>query len=270
MFMLIPMVDIVIRRRHRGLGALALGGLAPVLLLGALDWATWGRPFHSAIEHFTYNYIEEGASDHGTSPWSFYLEVSLLERLRLGLVVLIGSALLSLRRTGWLTLNALVPLVLLSTVAHKEERFLMHMWPHFAVIIGVGATMAWSWLRERDERLAATAVALVLVGTIGVNLWGTTKLEWTWRADVFEAQHFAGEQPDCTGLLLDGRQHLNGGYTVFHRAVPMVSYHRDLVRLDVFNYAALEADSPTADMLERRGWSQVETFDDIVVLRRER
>ena len=270
MFMLIPMADIAIRRRHRGVGALAAGGLVWVALLGVLDWATWGTPFHSAIEHFTYNYIEDGASDHGTSPWHFYLKVSLVERLYVGLVVLIAAALASVRRTGWLTLNALVPLVLLTTVAHKEERFLMYMWPHFAAVLGVGAALAWRWLDERAKPAALPAVVLALLITVGANLWGTTQLDWKWREDVFRAQHFAGEQPDCTGLLLDGRQHMNGGYLAFHRSAPMVSYNRDLATHPVFNYAAVAADSLEDDWLERRGWSPVESFGEIVVLHRDR
>lgn len=268
LFMLVPIADVALRRRQRGLAALALGGLGWVVLLGALDGATWGRPFHSVIEHFTYNYLEGGASHHGTSPWDFYFRVSFAERLSLGLVPVALFAAAGIRRVGWLALNALLGVILLSSLAHKEERFVMYVWPQLAAIIGVGAAITWHWIARRSPRAAAWVVLGLVAVVVGANLWGTTKLPWRWRAGLFQAQHFAGDRPDCAGLLVEGRQHLNGGYLVFHRTVPMISYSRELAGQRPYNYAALVADGGEADWLEEHGWSPVAAFEGFVVLRR--
>jgi phosphatidylinositol glycan class B len=268
LFMLVPIADIVLRRRRRGLAALALGGLPWVVLLGALDQATWGQPFHSVIEHFKYNYLEGGASHHGTSPWDFYWRVSLAERLSLGLVPAAFFAAVGMRRVGWLALNALLGVALLSSIAHKEERFVMYVWPQLAAIIGVGAAVTWQWIGGRSPRAAAWVVPGLLAVVVGANLWGTSKLPWRWRAGLFQAQDFAGDRPDCAGLLVEGRQHLNGGYLVFHRTVPMISYSRELALQRPYNYAALREDGGEDDWLETNGWSRVAAFEGVVVLRR--
>jgi hypothetical protein len=51
---------------------LFLGGL----IIGAIDYATWGTFFFSAIENFKVNIFEGVASSFGVSPWYDYLAYS--------------------------------------------------------------------------------------------------------------------------------------------------------------------------------------------------
>ncbi len=266
--MLVPLADLALRRRWKALGWLTVGAAPGLLLLGAVDWLTWGRPFHSAIEHFTYNYLEGGASDHGVSPWHFYLTESFGARLGPGIVVVAGLLILALPRAWPALLTVAVPTLLLSTVAHKEERFLMHNWPLLMGALAVGLAALWRRASRRSRGLAAGLTAAMIALMLTSNLHGTSKLPWRWRAGIFEAQRFVGHQPDASGLLLDDRQHLNGGQLALDRAIPQVQSRPSWWGNPLFNYAALRGDDPQTARLLERGWTQVATFEDIRVLRR--
>ncbi|MBW2388284.1 MAG: hypothetical protein JRG89_07580 [Deltaproteobacteria bacterium] len=87
--MLVPLADLLLRRRARAIAWLVLGALPGMLTLGLVDLMTWGRPFFSAIEHFRYNFIEGKSSQHGVSPWHFYLTTSFATRVGPGLLLLV-------------------------------------------------------------------------------------------------------------------------------------------------------------------------------------
>src|SRR5262249_55250391 len=60
-----------------GDGLVAGVGLALALAtLGLLDWATWGKPFHSFVAYFKFNVLSGGAVEHfGSAPATYYLPV---------------------------------------------------------------------------------------------------------------------------------------------------------------------------------------------------
>jgi hypothetical protein len=268
MFMLLPIFDVLWRRRQQGLGGLFLGALPWLLLVGAIDWATWGRPFHSMIEHFEYNYIEEGASHHGVAPWDHYLTVSLWERATWGLVALTLLVLAGIKRT-WLVLGSIALTVgLLSTVPHKEERFLMYMWPLFGVCAGVGAAQLSAWARDREwPRTASAGVVAVLVCVLlGANLVGTQKLHWRELAGEIFAQSWAGDQDNCFGLLTRAGKHHNAGYLVFDRQVPMVNSRAQKIGATPFTHVTLKEGDGQIRRAKRLDWKPVhETEQDITV-----
>ena len=272
--MLVPLLDLVARRRVRALVLTVLGSLPGVLLLGAVDWVAWGKPFHSLVEHITYNFFEDGASHHGTDVWHFYLVESLGRRAGPALPLVIVLACAHARRTWPVLLTAAVPTVLLSAIAHKEERFLMANWPLVLVAVGVGVATLRSWIlwrppgsRASGPKWANAVVFAVLVAMLGSNLWGTMQVRWRWREGVFHAQDWVGRQADATGLLIDGRQHLNGGYVVLGRSIPLLPYSSRLATNSVFNYVALQSHLVDVQRLRKRGWKAVATFDNITVLR---
>lgn len=269
--MLVPLAELLLARRWRGLAGLTLGSLPGIAILGISDAVTWGKPFHSAIEHFTYNYIEGKASDHGVSPWHFYLIDAL--GLRAGPLAPVALVLLALGlRRGWpAALTAALPMLLLSTVAHKEERFLMHNWPLWLMTMGVGLAALQSWWARRsntsDQRRLAL-MSILVAALIASNAYGSAELQWRWRAGLFQAQAFVGAQPDATGLLFDDRQHLNGGHLVLNRTIPQLTYSAARARDPLFNFAALQAEDRAVTSLERAGWRRVATFEGFVVLKR--
>src|SRR5690606_13391266 len=61
------------RDRER-LGACAAGGALVAALLALLDWATWGRPFHSLLAYLDFNLLSGAAArSYGRKPPGWYL-----------------------------------------------------------------------------------------------------------------------------------------------------------------------------------------------------
>jgi hypothetical protein len=268
LYMLVPLVDLFWRARLRALRYLVLGAALPVFVVGAVDILGWGSPFHSTIEHFRYNFVEGRASEHGILPWDFYVTESLWRRLG-PLAFLFWWLIISgLRRSWLLVLTFAVPTVVASCIAHKEERFLMFNWPLISAALGVGWLTIARRLKSRASVLGPSAAFVLVAALLVSNLRGTLELPWTLRRGMFQAQSFVGKQPDATGLLLDGRQHENGGYLVFDKTVPQVEFSRGRTRNPLYNYAALRSEGADASNLLEQGWIAAVRFDDIVVLKR--
>ncbi|MBT8467716.1 MAG: hypothetical protein KJN97_03110, partial [Deltaproteobacteria bacterium] len=239
--MLVPLVDLLWRTRLKALRPLVLGAALPVLAIGAVDMITWGSPFHSTIEHLRYNVLEGGASEHGTLPWHFYVTEPLWQRLGplafvFWLVVIAG-----LGRSWLVVLTFAVPSIVTSSIAHKEERFLMYNWPLIAAALGIGWLLIARWLKRHARIVGPVAAVMLAAALLASNLHGTLELPSTLRRGMFRAQSYVGKQPDATGLLLDDRQHMNGGYLVLDKTVPQVEYTRERTANALYNYAALRA-----------------------------
>lgn len=266
--MLIPLLDLIFRGRLRAIRLLLVGAAFPVLFVGIVDLVTWGSLFHSSIEHIRYNFFEGGASDHGVSPWTYYIAESFWGRLG-PLAPIASLVMLSGLRYSWVAgLTLVVPAAVLSGLPHKEDRFLMYNWPLLSALLGIGCAVITRWLKHRGvvhwRVFIGAIVALILIS----NLKGTMDLPWTERRGVFRAQALVGQQSDATGLLLDDRRHMNGGYVVFDKNAPQTPFERGLVSNPLFNYAALRAGGSDAERLLRMGWIERARFDEIVVLRR--
>ena len=266
--MLVPIADLLIRFRARGLVRLVAGAAVPTLIIGFVDWLTWGQWFHSTVEHLKYNFFEGGASDHGTSPWYFYFTDTSSDRFGLLAPLAWLVALAGIKRTWLIALTLLVPTITLSIIAHKEDRFLMYNWPLIAVMLAFGLLSLERWLRPRLRAATVPAVAVLALALIGSNLAGASEMRWTWRRGIFRAQDFVGSQPDVTGLLLHDRMHMNGGYLVFGQTVPQRQHTRSLAANPWFNYAALEHGGAGTERLRGQGWTEIARFDEFVVLKR--
>ncbi|MFH1435796.1 MAG: hypothetical protein ABIJ56_08790 [Pseudomonadota bacterium] len=267
--LIVPAIDYLARlfKKNRGFAWFVLGGLVPLAVLAISDWLTWGIPLHSAIEYFRYNILEWGNADHGTSPWWMYFSW-MLERLNWGLIVFLPFFVIGTWRTRLLTAANALALVALTFISHKEERFLLGLWPLFIITFSVGVGQVAEWMRGRRlpaiVMASACGIALMTAGSFGVKT-----LEWHWLRGYFEAQDFVGRQNDASGCMFSGRLHLSGGAVYINRNIPMDSYQLKLSRNPLFNYFIFKDNSSDARMARSRKWEELEKFDDIVVFRKQ-
>jgi phosphatidylinositol glycan class B len=200
-FVAAALVWLVLARRWRVLAFTCLGGLGTALGLGALDWATWGAPFHSFFAYLRFNVLSGGAAQNfGASPPGFYVPVLLSAvPIWLWLMVPYGFELLRRRLTVSLPLFcAAAYLVAVSATPHKEERFL---YPALVLLLlGAAPALAgWLMAASRPAALRWGGAALVLAATVAPAAFYPPQ---DLRGDQFRAIVAATRDEHATGLLI--------------------------------------------------------------------
>lgn len=204
-------------------------------LSGLLDALTLGAPFAS-IWRYAFDNLYLGVSaSFGVEPATYYLagELGLWQG---GLAALLLFSLLGARRMPLLLAAAAVILAVHSSIAHKEYRFIYPAILLVAVLAGVGLAQlaAWAaeWLGARRvrpsiARWAATALASFCWCALSWQVWTQPAFALLrHRAhDNLVAASFVAHTPAICGIGLyglDGTDWVSyGGYTYFHRALPM-------------------------------------------------
>jgi hypothetical protein len=243
---LVPVLDMLVRRRFRaGFGCMA-AALIPLAVFAITDWVTWGRPLHSAIAFIQYNFIEGRAIEHGISPRNQYFDEV---RTWLGVAFIpLGVLLVAQVRKVWtLVLPSVLLVCLLTTQAHKESRFILLAWTLGTLSVGSALGFAIAWIERRigGKRVLRT---LGVMGAIGVaianarGLKAMPELDYSGKWPVYEAQAWAGAQPNLTGLLVFDRFHLSGGWALVGKNVPYEVLSYESIRNPIFNYAIAPRD----------------------------
>ncbi len=267
----VPFVDPALWKRTRAALAGMAAGLVPALAFGFVDLVTLGGWFHSARAYLDYNFFKGRASDHGVSgTWQYATWIAS----RGGLLLVAGApALLFNLRSVWRFLLPAVVLVgYLSTQAHKEERFILQFWPLVVIAIGASVVLLAAALPSiRARRLLATVALVAAVAACGSSAWSISNRERTdydGRDPLFRAQDFVGRQADVTGVIYEGRFHLNGGYFVLGKNVPHQSFNVGLLRAPIYNYAILENSGGARKLAEASGFYVFKTIEGFVVMKR--
>lgn len=151
-------------RRTREAGWIALGGAVIACSLGALDWASWGEPFHSLRAYLHYNVLSgEAAKAYGREPASFYGWWLLKGPPPwFWVAALIGLVYARRRRvvvSGLFVVCVLAYLAAIFATAHKEERFL---YPALVLALAAVVPALVTALSGLPRTLAAPALALAL------------------------------------------------------------------------------------------------------------
>ncbi|MBI5490681.1 MAG: glycosyltransferase family 39 protein [Deltaproteobacteria bacterium] len=274
----IPLValDYNFRSRFRELGWLAVGLGVAMAVLGVVDAATWGRPFHSLIGYFQYNVLKDGSAEHGIMPRWFYWNEAFVGRLGFARWLLLGPMVLTFWRHWRMILAWVIPFAAMTAIKHKEERFLLSIWPFVLVGALSGMLVLADALRHVGEwkkrrwfgPVRHAAVACLLAAVCVWAFVGTRKLPMRWLGGVFAAQSWVGQQPDATGLLLDERQHLNGGYMIMNRNIPLLQYNATIVQHRIYNYVAVHDEKLIRTMEGKPEFRVVGQFEDVMVFRR--
>jgi hypothetical protein len=163
--------------------------------------------------------------------------------------------------------------VLHSVQAHKEERFVMLVWPLVLVAAG-GCLGAWVARATRERarwprspRLRAGFAAVVVAGILldgGLHCRGN---DFDLPPARYPAQAWVGHQADVTGLLYDEPLYV-GGYVWFGRTFPQLQFEAELLDNPLFSHVLAGRDSQPARLAEGAGFSVVHIEGDFVVLRR--
>ena len=209
----------------RAVGTFAGGAL----LVGALDWWTWGSWFVSYYNAYAFNVTHGISSSFSAMRSSWY--VSQLGAGSAGLFVAATLLGVAFARRLWVLLAWILIVVgAPSHLPHKEYRFVFAALPILLVLTAavtvLGAErLAPSWLAGA-QRLATAALALVsVVGMLGV----LPRHDASYpvrplfaRQDQLRAFAFLSRQPDLAAVWLSGVPWWeSGGYYYLHRDVPL-------------------------------------------------
>jgi phosphatidylinositol glycan class B len=272
------LVALVFERRWAQLATYAAGGGVVALAGGALDWVTWGRPFHSFLTYVEFNLVKGGASTFGVSPPTYYLGAfwnsSGPAVLLLGLGFIAGGV--------WAARTAAAATVLFialhSAIPHKEFRFLL---PIFPLLLSVGgAGLALLLARFKAPARAAGALAAVLcVGFVNAaraesyadlgQYVGTARASgspWYTEEGTNLLLAEAGGRADACGVLVLGeRAAFTGGYSYLHRRIPLIYRFQTCDEAKAANYVIAANGNPNVPP----GFKSVQTSGGYALYHRE-
>jgi phosphatidylinositol glycan class B len=233
-------------RGAREHGSALLAGAAAVLAAaGVLDTLTLGFPLASVWRSFLYNIYFGVSSTFGVESWDFYYRAEL-GVWGVGGAALLLLAALGMRRMPLLLVVAVTILAVHSGIRHKEYRFIYPAILLLMVLTGIGlaqlADWAQHWLRQLVETLVVPqdrgkwgTIATVNTIALALGWWCVVSFEaWTGADlsvhrqrghDNLAAVDFVWHGPPVCGFGLYGLDggdwSAYGGYTYFHRPVPM-------------------------------------------------
>jgi hypothetical protein len=176
-----------------------VGGLGVAAGLGALDFATWGAPFHSFLAYVRFNVLSgEAAARFGASPPGFYTR-PLLSAVPLWAWAALPLAVAALRQRLAVSLPlwcaAVYTGVLLST-PHKEERFL---YPGLVLAMLAAAPPVAAFIVARVRPRVYAGLATVALGSTLATAFHYPAGDL--RADQFRAI-VAATREGASGLLI--------------------------------------------------------------------
>jgi hypothetical protein len=239
----------------------ALGAAAPVLLMGVLDFITWGSPFQSVWKNIWINVVEGRSHIYGTAPPHWYWDRTV-DAMGPGIVPVALLFLLGSRTVPLFALSAAIIVLVHIPLAHKEMRFLFPATPFIVITAGVGSVSILQYLRSLYGRLQLPLVAAVLA------CWAALAASIAARdyfrenlvrgSEVISAMKLARARHDLCGLgLIDVDWWATGGYTHLHRDVPIyLRFHSENQRnyppdsedaVRGFNYAITSTHTPISN-----------------------
>ncbi len=195
--------------------------IASLLLVGFIDYCTWGHWFHSPIEYVRANVVENVASSFGVSPWyqyAIWAYDSLIESTFLIIPLVCIGAWYCPRLAFAMATFAVAH----SFIGHKEPRFLWPMIPVVFVLVAVGI--------EHLSRCLSTQQKKYLVIGLSLTLIASVKFQWDatdWHMGRTETSALAlarvREIEDVRGVALLGGDAHSGNLFYLRRDLPYLA-----------------------------------------------
>ncbi|HEV7506613.1 MAG TPA: hypothetical protein VGS07_17080 [Thermoanaerobaculia bacterium] len=156
--------------RARGISLLRVAGgfvLGVLLVAGAYESLTWGRPFAALVAFARYTLIDRQSSSLVVQQPAYWYLWRLPHWCCLAVLPLLW---ISVRRRQLLRawLFVVLPLMALSYIHHKELRYLQGVLPFVCALAGAGAVTLW----ESGWRRATAALLILTAG------WGLARLDF--------------------------------------------------------------------------------------------
>jgi phosphatidylinositol glycan class B len=259
---LVAPVVLLARRQGRLVGWMLLGAVPPVLLFGLVDLFTWGTFLGSFVKYLIFNFVEGKAAQFGVEPWHWYLKV-LHERLPFALPLVLLPAVIGARATWPYVLSAFGLVAQLSTQGHKEERFVIIVWP-LLIIAAAGVGGAWLMQRRHWANVAAAvagAAAILVDGGVHAAMRGVYERAW------LRAQAAAARDPDAVALMMESSGH-TGGMLWFSGRGPVFGFDEALLKNDMITHVAVRRASEREQRVRDAGFVRVGAWGNVVLLKR--
>jgi hypothetical protein len=215
---------LVLERRYREAAWFTAGASAAGLLVGLLDWYTWGSPFY-ALKQYVYFNVKKSGARFGRHPIYYYAQVAITA-VGPAIALIAAGFVLGIRVAPKLALLVVGYILVHSLVPHKEFRFLMPIMPMLFAVAGAG----WARLLERWPLVLTGALSTVIVLAMSYQ---TTRLTWAnlgfpsdrgdrspWHSGegINRLLTRAAQRPDVCGVMVTGESFgWIGGYSYFHR-----------------------------------------------------
>lgn len=247
------------------LAPLVIGAAVPLVIVGVVDWVTWGVPYTSILRNLQVNLLEGKAAAFGTSPPWEYARM-LLGAWWVALPLILGLALAGARRLPLWLWTALAIVLTHSLIGHKEARFIVPAVAIGVILAAIGSVEVVGWVARRrpaSHLVVPLGLAVVLIGwtaaSVGLAMRPGTRDRWTDRADGFTAFHWLHDVPELCGVgLQDLGWFAVPGTIHLGRDVPVlasVDAPLDLATVNALVERA-PADAPGP------GWREAGTFGD--------
>jgi GPI mannosyltransferase 3 len=206
---------------------LVLSGAATIaVLLGLLDFVTWGAPFQSLVVNYVRNIPQGLSTAIATAPLDQYF-VSLFTYwtpwgLLLAALIPLGAV-----RAPALATAAAVTVLVHSLLGHKEYRFIFFALLSAPILIGLGATRLFELIGtgwSAREKASARAAFLAVCAYASAIAWfeGGGRVMRDFTAGTLESFLAAHDQSGLCGLgVMDIGWARTGGYAFLNRDVPL-------------------------------------------------
>jgi hypothetical protein len=224
-FQLLPAIAITcvflgrLELRARWLPMLS-GGLIPVLALGLVDLATWGRLWGSILDNFRINIFEHRAEFYGTHPWWWYI-AAVVGDWGGAVIGVVALAVVGARKAPSLLRFSGACLLIHALIGHKEYRFI---YPALACLVFLAALGSAELLQgSRRPNMAFALGAIAWLGTsVALAVQPQWQTLWIRERALIQATWSVWRTGDLCGFGIAGMPWYDtGGYTYLHRKVPM-------------------------------------------------
>ncbi len=187
-------------------------------------------PFAWIVANVDQNIVHDGAARFGVRSPIHYLGL-IAGHWRWALPVLLFAIRPAIGQHRALFATAVVHIVLLSMIGHKEYRFILLSTTLLVMLAAFGSVdlvQAWSSRRSRPARLAAWGVLLLAWSATSATLATSEMMRtrWSGHSPELNLMAKAGQLPTLCGIALDRQRFWQaGGYTYLHRDVPIYLTH---------------------------------------------